>query len=157
LTARGSFAYPRQAEKRFMEIHLDKRAVRQIRLSAQDAIEEGDTETLREDILEAFTEEQVEEIERRLDNGDFFEFLTDMLDEWSGDDVDELFELIDAQLGDVGIDVKFDKKTPDVDAEPEAEEDEDGKDDVDDFEDDDLDGDDEDEDGDEEEEEDDED
>src|SRR5712691_3641495 len=93
-----------------MEIFLDKRAVRQIRLSAQDAIEEGDTETLREDILEAFTEEQVEEIERRLDNGDFFEFLTDMLDEWSGDDVDELFELIDAQLGDVGIDVKFEKK-----------------------------------------------
>ncbi|HQY63053.1 MAG: hypothetical protein IPQ09_24170 [Myxococcales bacterium] len=93
-----------------MEIVLDKRAVRQIRLSAQDAIEEGDTETLREDILEAFTEEQVEEIERRLDSGDFFEFLTDMLDEWSGDDVDELFELIDAQLGDVGIDIKFDKK-----------------------------------------------
>jgi hypothetical protein len=93
-----------------MEIFLDKRAVRQIRLSAQDAIEEGDTETLREDILEAFTEEQVEEIERRLDNGDFFEFLTDMLDEWSGDDVDELFELIDAQLGDVGVDVKFEKK-----------------------------------------------
>src|SRR5665213_4592946 len=93
-----------------MEILLDKRAIRQIRLSAQDAIEEGDTETLREDILEAFTEEQVEEIERRLDTGDFFEFLTDMLDEWSGDDVDELFELMDTQLGDMGIDVKFDKK-----------------------------------------------
>src|SRR5450631_199976 len=93
-----------------MEIYLDKRAVRQIRISAQDAIEEGDVETLREDILEAFTEEQVEEIERRLDNGDFFEFLTDMLDEWSGDDVEELFELIDAQLGDVGVDVKFEKK-----------------------------------------------
>ena len=58
-----------------MEIHLDKRAVRQIRLSAQEAIEEDDTESLREDILEAFTEDQVEEIERRLDNGDFFEFL----------------------------------------------------------------------------------
>src|SRR5471030_1801328 len=93
-----------------MEIHLDKRAVRQIRLSANDSIEEGDSEALREDILEAFTEEQVEEIERRLDNGDFFEFLSDMLDEWSGDDVDELFELIDAQLGDVGVDIKFDKK-----------------------------------------------
>ena len=92
-----------------MEIVLDKRVVRQIRLSATDAIEEGDTETLREDILEAFTEEQVEEIERRLDNGDFFEFVTDMLDEWSGDDVDELFELMDTQLGDVGIEVKFEK------------------------------------------------
>jgi hypothetical protein len=102
-----------------MEIFLDKRAVKQIRLSAQDAIEEGDTETLREDILEAFTEEQVEEIERRLDNGDFFEFLTDMLDEWSGDDVEELFELIDSQLGDVGVDVKFEKKAAVVDDEDE--------------------------------------
>ena len=117
-----------------MEIYLDKRAVRQIRLSSQDAIEEGDTETLREDVLEAFTEEQVEEIERRLDNGDFLEFLTDLLDEWSGDDADELFELLDTHLGDVGIDLKFDKRTGEV----EEEEEEDA---VADFEDDDLDDD----------------
>jgi hypothetical protein len=105
-----------------MEIYLDKRAVRQIRLSAQDAIEEGDIETLREDILEAFTEEQVEEIERRLDNGDFFEFLTDLLDEWSGDDADELMELIDTQLGDVGVDLKFEKRPAAGADEEEAEE-----------------------------------
>jgi hypothetical protein len=134
-----------------MEIYLDKRAVKQIRLSAQDAIEEGDIETLREDILEAFTEEQVEEIERRLDNGDFFEFLTDLLDEWSGDDADELMELIDTQLGDVGVDLKFEKRA--VGAEAEEEED-----DSTDYEDEDLDEDededlDEDEDEDEEEEE----
>jgi hypothetical protein len=104
-----------------MEIYLDKRAVRQIRLSAQDAIEEGDIETLREDILEAFTEEQVEEIERRLDNGDFFEFLTDLLDEWSGDDADELLELIDTQLGDVGVDLKFEKRGAAAEAEEEEE------------------------------------
>src|SRR6478672_280366 len=106
-----------------MEIVLGKSAVRQIRLSAQDAIEEGDTETLREDILEAFTEEQVEEIERRLDNGDFYEFLTETLDEWSGDDVDELFELLDAQLGDIGVDVKFEKKPAAAADDEEAEED----------------------------------
>ena len=128
-----------------MEILLDKRAVRQIRLSAQDAIEEGDTETLREDILEAFTEEQVEEVERRLDNGDFFEFITDMLDEWSGDDVDELFELMDTQLGDVGVDVKFEKKAAATvdDEEPDEDADKD-LDDADDDLDDDLDDDDED-------------
>src|SRR5919198_959363 len=111
-----------------MEIVLDKRAVRQIRLSAQDAIEEGDTETLREDILEAFTEEQVEEIERRLDSGDFYEFLTEMLDEWSGDDVDELFELLDAQLGDIGVDVKFEKKPAAAEAEEEDDEDDEDED-----------------------------
>jgi len=96
-----------------MEIHLDKRAVKTIRLSAADAVEEGDTEALREDILEAFTEEQVEEIERRIDSGDFFEFLTDVLDEWSGDDVDELFELLETQLGDLGVDVKYEPREED--------------------------------------------
>lgn len=105
-----------------MEIYLDRRAVRQIRLCAQEAIEEDDTESLREDILEAFTEDQVEEIERRLDNGDFFEFLTDVLDEWSGDDVDELLELLETQLGEVGIDLKTEAK---VDAEAEEEEEDD--------------------------------
>ena len=96
-----------------MEIHLDKRAVRQIRLSAADAVEEGDTEALREDVLEAFSEEQVEEIERRIDSGDFFEFLTDVLDDWSGDDVDELFELLETQLGDIGVDLKYEPRDED--------------------------------------------
>ncbi len=105
-----------------MEIFLDKRAVRQIRLSATDAVEEGDTESLREDILEAFTEDQVEEIERRLDNGDFFEFLTDVLMEWSGDDADELFELLETQLGEVGIDLKYESAAEEGE---EAEEDDD--------------------------------
>lgn len=111
-----------------MEIFLDKRAVRQIRLSAQDAIEEGDTESLREDVLEAFTEDQVEEIERRLDSGDFFEFLTEVMSEWGGDDLDELFELIETQLGEVGIDLKYesaaaaeDEEEDDADADDEDE------------------------------------
>jgi hypothetical protein len=106
-----------------MDIYLDRRAVRQIRLSAQEAIEEDDSESLREDILEAFTEEQVEEIERRLDNGDFYEFLTDVLDEWSGDDVDELFELLETQLGEIGIDLKTELKEDEEEDEAEDEED----------------------------------
>ena len=40
-----------------MEILLDKRAVKQIRLSAQDAIEEGDMEMFRDDILDLFSED----------------------------------------------------------------------------------------------------
>jgi hypothetical protein len=103
-----------------MEIQLDKKAVRQIRLSATDAIEEGDTESLREDILEAFSEEQVEEIERRLDNGDFFEFLSDVLDEWGGDDADELFELLETQLGDIGVDLKYAPREGDDEEEEDA-------------------------------------
>src|SRR3954464_6264558 len=106
-----------------MEIHLDKRAVRQIRLSAADAIEEGDTEAVREEVLEAFSEEQVEEIERRIDSGNFFEFLTDVLDEWSGDDVDELFELLETQLGDIGVDLKYEPRDDDEESEDEADDD----------------------------------
>ena len=109
----------------FMEIHLDKRAVRQIRLSAADAVEEGDTEALREEVLEAFSEEQVEEIERRIDSGDFFEFLTDVLDEWSGDDVDELFELLETQLGDLGVDLKFEPREDDEESDDEGADDDD--------------------------------
>ncbi|MCC6521146.1 MAG: hypothetical protein IT373_00660 [Polyangiaceae bacterium] len=90
-----------------MEVHIDKRAVRAIRQSAADAIEEGDTEALREDIYEAFSEEQVEEIEQQIGSGDFLELLTDVLDEWGGDDVDELFELLETQLADQGVDLKY--------------------------------------------------
>jgi hypothetical protein len=108
-----------------MEIFLDKRAVKQIRLSAADAIEEGDTESLREDILEAFSEEQVEEIERRLDNADFFEFLADLLEDWNGDDADELFELLETQLGEVGIDVKYEARAAAEGEEDDLEEDDD--------------------------------
>lgn len=90
-----------------MEIFLDKRAVKQIRVSAQDAIDEGDTDTLREDIIEAFSDEQIEEIERRVDSVDFNDFIAEILDEWSGDEVDELFELIEGHLSEAGIDVKY--------------------------------------------------
>ena len=58
-----------------------------------------------------------------------------MLEEWSGDDVDELFELLDAQLGDLGIDIKFDKK-PTAAAEVEGPEDDEDEEDLDDEEDD---------------------
>ncbi len=112
-----------------MEIFLDKRAVKQIRVSAQDAIDEGDTDTLREDIIEAFSDEQVEEIERRVDSVDFNDFIAEILDEWSGDEVDELFELIEGHLSEAGIDVKYPgadgKKGADDDEDEEEEDDED--------------------------------
>ncbi len=103
-----------------MEIVLDKKAMKQIRVSAQDAVDEGDTETLREDILDSFSEEQVEEIERRIDT-DFYDFLGDTLEEWSGEDVDELFELLESQLADVGIELKSEGAESEEDEEADAE------------------------------------
>src|SRR5215831_5131521 len=110
-----------------MEIYLDRRAIRQIRLAAQERIEQGDTDSLREEVLEAFSEEQVEEIERRLDSGDFFEFLTDVLDEWSGDEADELLELLETQLAEAGIDLKTDARPTNEGEEEEEEEEDDGE------------------------------
>jgi hypothetical protein len=111
-----------------MEIVLDKRALRQIRQSATDAIEEGDTETLREDVLDVFSDEQVEEIERRIDT-DFYDFLGDALDEWGGEEVDELLDLLESHLADVGIELKFegmeDDEESDDDASPNVDDDDD--------------------------------
>jgi hypothetical protein len=118
-----------------MEIFLDKRAVKQIRVSAQDAIDEGDTDTLREDIIEAFSDEQIEEIERRVDSVDFNDFIAEILDEWSGDEVDELFELIEGHLSEAGIDVKYpgaEGKGGDDEEDEEDDDDDDDDDDADD-------------------------
>ncbi len=62
-----------------------------------------------------------------------------MLDEWGGDDVDELFELLETQLGDIGIDLKYEPREDDDDldeaddddlADDDEDEDEDGDDDA---------------------------
>jgi len=108
-----------------MEIFLDKRTVRQIRQSAVDAVEDGDTETLREDVVDAFSEEQIEEVERRIDGGDFYDFMGDTIEEWDGDDVDELFELLESHLADVGIELKFRQSEEDEDEDDGEIEDED--------------------------------
>ena len=112
-----------------MEIHLRKRAIRQIRLSAHDAIEEGDSDTLREDIMDAFKDDDIEEIERRIDTGEFYEFISDVLEEWAGDEVEELFELLEQALSDVGIEIKYSDPEFDDDEEEEEEEDDGDEDD----------------------------
>lgn len=111
-----------------MEIFLRKRAVRQIRLSAHDAIEEGDTDTLREDIMEAFKDDDIEELERRIDSGEFYEFLSDVLEEWAGDDADELFELLKSTLSDHGVEIRYGDPVYD-DEEEEEDDDEEEEDD----------------------------
>ena len=90
-----------------MEIYLDSNVIRQIRLVALDVIEDGDSETLCEELIEVFTDVDIEEIERRVDVVDFFDFISDILEEWSGDDVDELFEVLEGQLTDADVDLKY--------------------------------------------------
>ena len=107
-----------------MEIYLGRRAVRQIREAARDAIEDGDNETLREEIMDAFPEDDVQTIERILEGEDLYDFINTMLEDWSGDDVDELFELLESQFAEIGIDLSTEYSGDIEDAEVLEDEDE---------------------------------
>ena len=105
-----------------MEIFLNKRAMRQVRLSVADAIEDGEIDALREDLVSVFSDDDIEEIERRIDSGDFYDFITEILDEWSGEDLDELMELLETQLADADVDLKY--TAPESDDDEDEDEDE---------------------------------
>ena len=90
-----------------MEIFLNKRAMRQVRLSVADAIADGEIDALREDLVGVFSDDDIEEIERRIDSGDFYDFITEILEEWSGEELDELMELLETQLADADVDLKY--------------------------------------------------
>jgi hypothetical protein len=108
-----------------MEIFLNKRAMRQVRLSVADAIADGEIDALREDLVSVFSDDDIEEIERRIDSGDFYDFITEILEEWSGEDLDELMELLETQLADADVDLKYTPpENDDSDDEVEAEEEE---------------------------------
>jgi len=105
-----------------MEIFLNKRAMQRVRLSVADAIEDGESDTLREDLISVFSDDDIEEIERRIDSGDFYDFVSEILDEWSGEDLDELMELIETQLADADVDLKYTVPETDEEEEPETDE-----------------------------------
>ena len=88
-----------------MEIYLRRRTVRQIRDAAREAAEDGDTDALREEILDALPEEHTELLEQAIDGDDLYDFINTMLEDWGGDDVDELFELLESSFADVGIEL----------------------------------------------------
>ncbi|MBW1831177.1 MAG: hypothetical protein JRJ10_05675 [Deltaproteobacteria bacterium] len=90
-----------------MEIFLNKRAMLRLRLSVADAVDDGEIDALREDLVSVFSDDVVEEIERRIDSGDFYDFISEILDEWSGEDLDELMELLETQLTDANVDLKY--------------------------------------------------
>ena len=90
-----------------MEIFLNKRAMQRVRLSVADAVDDGEIDALREDLVSVFSDDDIEEIERRIDSGDFYDFVSEILDEWSGEDLVELMELLETQLADANVDLKY--------------------------------------------------
>lgn len=108
-----------------MEIYLSKRAMQRVRLSVTEAIEDGEIDALREDLISLFSDDDIEEIERRIDSGDFYDFVSEILDEWSGEDLDELMELLETQLADADVDLKYTAPENDDEEEEDDEESED--------------------------------
>ncbi|MBM7112411.1 hypothetical protein [Archangium primigenium] len=90
-----------------MDIHFNTRVVERLRESAEAVQESQDTNELRDELHGVFSAKQVEDIERRIDSSDLSEFLGDVLEEWSGGDADELLELLEGRLSDVGIDFHY--------------------------------------------------
>jgi hypothetical protein len=113
-----------------MEIFLNKRAMQRVRLAVADAIEDGEVDALREDLVSVFSDDDIEEIERRIDSGDFYDFIAEITDEWSGEDLDELMELIETQLADADVELKY--AATETDDSSEKEVDDDDEDDADD-------------------------
>jgi hypothetical protein len=113
-----------------MEIFLNKRAMQRVRLSVADAIEDGELDALREDLVSVFSDDDIEEIERRIDSGDFYDFMSEITDEWSGEDLDELMELIETQLADADVELKYAATETDDSTEKEVDDDTDDDDDT---------------------------
>ena len=105
-----------------MEIYFDRRTVRELRNAAVDAIEDGDYEALSEDLVKAFSDEQVDEIEKRLSSGDFPDFINEILEEWGMDDVDNLFETLESRFAEIDIEIRFEDIRTEEDEEEEEEE-----------------------------------
>jgi hypothetical protein len=105
-----------------MEIYFDRRTVRELRNAALDAIEDGDYEALSEDLVKAFSDEQADEIEKRLSSGDFPDFISEILEEWGMDDVDSLFETLETRFAEIDIELRFEDIRPEEDEEEEEEE-----------------------------------
>ncbi len=102
-----------------MRIFFEKRSVRDLRQAIEDAKEESDSSTLRDDLVDMFSDDQVEEIERRLDTDDFLDFLDQIIEEWSEEESDEMLDLLTERLGEIGVELTIE----DEDDEDEEEED----------------------------------
>jgi hypothetical protein len=90
-----------------LEIVVDAHRTQSLRLAVIEATEAGDYDGLYDDVRDCFSEEQVDLIEDMLDSGDITEAIDEIVEEWSAEDVDELFESIEAYLAESAIEITF--------------------------------------------------
>jgi len=87
------------------EIKLGQRQTKALVGSANQAIEEGDLDLLGEDILSIFSDEQVVEIESRLDGGSLEDLVEEIINEWTGDDLQEFIEIVEDKFAAIEIEI----------------------------------------------------
>jgi hypothetical protein len=91
-----------------MEIRIDNAAVRSIRDAAQAAAAIHNTFGLEIDLCIIFTHKEVQSIEARLDDGDLFRFLRDVVASWDRVDPEQVMLQLARCLSHLDIQLQYD-------------------------------------------------
>ena len=90
-----------------LEIVVDPRRTYNLKQAVLMSIENGDYDSLYDDIRDCFTDEQIAQMEELLETGDIEEAIDEIVQEWNAEDADDLFESIEGFFADADIEVQF--------------------------------------------------
>ena len=90
-----------------LEIYVDPRRTANFKQAVIEAIEDGEYESLSDDIRDCFSDDQVEEIEGVLETGDIEETIDEIISEWNGDSLDDLLDGMYTAFADSSIELHF--------------------------------------------------
>ncbi len=100
-----------------LEVYVEPRRTVNFKQAVVEAIENGEYESLADDIRDCFSEDQIEEIQEVLESGDIEETIDDIITEWSGDNLEELMEGIDIAFSSSSIELHFEDDDIDLGSE----------------------------------------
>jgi hypothetical protein len=98
-----------------MEIDLNPNDLDKIERAAEEVRDDPESKALVRTFLSCLTLEEVEEIERLLEDGDIEVYLDDMVAEWDGQDTDVLLSLFESRLADIDVAVQYEVADPELD------------------------------------------
>ena len=90
-----------------LEIIVEPRQSYSLKQAVIEAVKTGDYNSLYDDIRDCFTDDQIEEMEELLESGDIGETIDEIIAEWNGEDVDELFDSIESYFSEASIEIQF--------------------------------------------------
>ena len=106
-----------------LEIVVEPRQSFSLKQAVLEAIKSGDYNSLYDDIRDCFTDDQVEDMEEILESGDLGDAIDEIVSEWNGEDLDELFETIESYFAESSIEIQFMHDEDFEETEPEEDED----------------------------------